>query len=68
MNYEQSLAMEGEGDMKGLQENLQELISTLENYRHSFSEVSVETVSHARGYDDAVTMITEKLREILGDA
>lgn len=67
MNYEQSLAMEGEGDMSTLESELQEFISTLDNYSHSFSEVNVETVSHARGYDDAVTMITEKLKEMINE-
>ena len=71
MNVNMSEKMSGEVTMTELEIDVKDLYEFLKTYRHSFvvpedDEHIVEAVSHARGFDDGVTFVREKLGEILG--
>jgi hypothetical protein len=72
MDINMSEKMSGETTMTELEIDVRGLYEVLKTYRRSFvvpedDEHIAEAVYHAKGFDDGVTFVREKLGEILGE-
>jgi len=72
MDINMSEKMSGETTMTELEIDVRGLYEVLKVYRHSFvvpedDEYIAEAVYHAKGFDDGITFVREKLGEILGE-